>query len=313
MVDVVVLGAGVIGLTTALVLQERGASVEVWHRDDPADTVSAVAGAIWYPVLAEPRERVLGWSATTYRRLVALSGDPSSGVEVQPVVEVFSVAEPDVWWSAAVPHVEWLPTAAVPPPHQAAIRVVVPVCDVPRHLPWLRARVLANGGRIHRRTVTAIDEAFAAADRVVNCTGLGAASLCGDDTMQPVRGQVVLVERPPGAFALIDDTTAQPFYVIPRGSEVVLGGTAQPGDARLGIDSADTASILAGIAERVPGLRGAVLRAIKVGLRPYRPFVRLEREDVGAARRLVHNYGHGGSGYTLAWGCAEEAAALLGG
>lgn len=309
--DVLVLGAGVIGLTTALVLRERGLVVEVWHRDDAAATVSAVAGAIWYPFLAEPRARVLAWSAATFRRLEALARDPASGVHMQPVVEVFATDAPDLWWAPAAGPIERVPAAAVPAPYRAAIRHVVPVCATPTHLPWLAATLRARGGTLRRRVVQSLDEALAAAPRVVNCTGLGARELCGDRELRAVRGQVVVVDRIAGVDARIDDTAAQPFYVIPRGDELVLGGTAQDGDERLAPDPADTRAILDGLAAAIPALRLAVVRRERVGLRPYRSTVRLEREDVGPGRRLVHNYGHGGSGYTLAWGCADEAARLL--
>lgn len=311
MSDVVVVGSGVVGLVTALELQQRGCHVEVWSRDEPADTVSAVAGAIWYPFLAEPRERVLGWSAVTYRRLAELALEPGSGVRMQSVVEVFATATPDLWWAAAVPAFERVPREQLPRGYAAAIRLDVPMCDTPVHLPWLRARFLAHGGRWLRRALTSLDEPFARAPKVVNCTGLGAAELCGDRELQPVRGQVLLVERPTERIdALIDGSQPRPFYVIPRGSDVVLGGSAQSGDRRLDVDATDSAAILAGIGERCPALRGASVRQVKVGLRPYRSSVRVEAE-LHARGRLVHNYGHGGAGYTLAWGCAAEVASLL--
>ncbi len=311
--DVVVVGAGVIGLSCAWRLVERGHTVALWSRDDPADTVSAVAGAIWYPYLAEPRARVLGWSRATWRRLAGFANDPASGVRMCPVIEVFDRAPPDVWWRDAVPRVEPLAAGDVPPPYAAAIRVDVPVCDVPVHLPWLVAGLARRGVRLERRSVRDLEEAFAVADTVVNCTGLGAAALCGDPELRPVRGQVVVVEAAGPDHAWIDDTAATPGYVIPRGRDVVLGGTAQPGDRRLAPDPADTAAILAGVARRFPGLASAPVRAVRVGLRPYRSTVRLELERLAGGRRLVHDYGHGGSGYTLAWGCADEVAALVAG
>lgn len=311
MPDVIVIGAGVVGLCAALVLREQGRTVEVWAKDDPADTVSAVAGAIWYPFLAEPRTRVLGWSATTFRRLTALARVPASGVCLQSVVEVFDTEEPDLWWAPAAGPIERWPRERVPSPYRAAIETVVPVCDVRVHLPWLRAQLLASGTRIELRNERSFARAFARAPMVVNCTGLGAAELCADRELQPVRGQVVVVERVVVPHAWIDGTLAQPFYVVPRGDELVLGGTAQTGDARLEVDDGDSRAILAGVAARVPALAGAKVRAVKVGLRPYRTSVRVEAEHLPGGRLLVHDYGHGGSGYTLAWGCAEEAARLL--
>src|SRR5690606_31083593 len=97
--DAIVIGAGVIGLVTAWRLRECGLTVAVWARDDPAATTSSVAGAIWYPFLAEPRESVARWSAITFQRLMALANDQDSGVRMQPVVEVFDHDEPDLWWA----------------------------------------------------------------------------------------------------------------------------------------------------------------------------------------------------------------------
>jgi D-amino-acid oxidase len=310
--DVVVVGGGVIGLTTAFVLRERGHAVRVWSKCDLAATTSAVAGAIWYPFLVQPRDRVLAWSSATFRRLVELAREPGTGVHLQRTVEVFASAEPDLWWAAAAGAIERLPPALVQPPYRAAIALAVPVCATPVYLPWLCASLRARGVAIERRTLRSFDEAFAAAPRVVNCTGLGARELCGDTSMHAVRGQVVAVDRVAGVDAWLDDTREQPFYVIPRGDELLLGGTAQPGDERLQPDAQDTASILAGLAARVPALRAPRVRGVRVGLRPWRPAVRLEAERLGD-RVLVHNYGHGGSGFTLAWGCAEHVAQLLAG
>lgn len=312
--DVVVVGGGVIGLVTACVLRDRGFTVEVWSKDAPEETVSAVAGAIWYPFLAEPRERVLAWSAATFEQLAQLARVRGSGVQMQRVTEVFDTMAPDLWWAPAVGRIERLPLAEVPPPYRAAIALEVPVCAPPVHLPWLVARLRQRGVAFVRCEVRSLDEALARASRVVNCTGLGARELCGDDAMQAVRGQVLVADRVPGLEAWLDGTAAQPFYVIPRGDEIVLGGTSQAGDERRLPDAQDSASILDGLAARVPALAGAgvVVRRVRVGLRPYRRTVRLEAESRRGGR-LVHNYGHGGSGYTLAWGCAAEVARLLAG
>lgn len=312
MPDVVVVGAGVVGLTTALVLLDRGCKVAVWTRDDPLDTVSAVAGAIWYPFLADPRERVLGWSATTFRLLAQLAGSPPTGVQMQSVVEVFHRPDPEVWWRSAVDRLAMVPGHELPPPYRAAVQTTVPVCDTTIYLPWLLHQVQARGGTLVRRGIATLDEAFTAANVVVNCTGLGAATLCNDPDVRPVRGQILLVRPIPVRFALIEDDHGRPVYVLPRRNDLVLGGTAQFDDTRLQPDAGDTAAILQAVAARMPELRDATVTAVRTGLRPHRPQVRLELEHRSDQRRLVHNYGHGGSGYTLAWGCAQEVARLLG-
>ena len=99
------------------------------------------------------------------------------------------------------------------------------------------------------------------------------------------------------------------FYAIPRRTEIILGGCALvwPADAPLVADPAITDRIL-GHAARLGLVPGAQLE-VRVALRPFRPTVRLERDAV--TPRLIHCYGHGGAGFTLAHGCAAEVAALV--
>ena len=111
--------------------------------------------------------------------------------------------------------------------------------------------------------------------------------------------------------AWIDDTGDGPCYLVPRADGLVIGGTAQIGDERLAVDDSDSEAMLKRAMDVFPQLRDAEVIAGSVGLRPCRSSVRLECEQRPDGRRLVHNYGHGGSGYTLAWGCAEEVASLL--
>lgn len=309
----VVLGCGVIGITTALELRAAGLAVEIWTRDAPEATTSAVAGAIWYPFLAEPRSAVRRWSAATFERLRALASEPDTGVGMCSVVEVFGDPEPDLWWADVVPDAVQLAARDVPSGYAAAVRATVPVCDVPRHLVWMLEELGRRGIPVVRREVASFDEPFEAAAVVVNCTGLGARELCGDLELRAVRGQVLRVAGARVGEAWIDDTTPAPRYVIPRADELVVGGTAQPGDERLVPDEADTERILDDACGAFPQLREGRVREVRVGLRPYRSTVRLERERRPDGCLLVHNYGHGGSGYTVSWGCAEEVASLVAG
>jgi len=89
----------------------------------------------------------------------------------------------------------------------------------------------------------------------------------------------------------------------------VLGGSAQEGREDLEPDPDESAAILARCRALEPALANAQLLSVGVGLRPWRPSVRVEREALGRAW-LIHDYGHGGAGVTLSWGCAEEVARL---
>jgi D-amino-acid oxidase len=296
-VRAVVIGAGVVGLTTAVCLREAGVKADVVARELPEETTSAVAAALWYPYRALPEDRVTAWSAATYRELARLAGVPGSGVRMLTGTERLAPGAPDPWWRDAVPDLRRTADG---------LRFAAPAVDMSVHLPWLVSRLRALGGTLERRAIGTFDELDA--DAVVNCAGLGARELAGDDSLVAVRGQVVRVAAPDVREWRLDQSDpARLVYVVPRERDVVLGGTAEEGAEDRTPDPATTAAIRERCAALVPALRDAPVVGVAVGLRPVRPAVRLEAEG-----RVVHCYGHGGAGVTLAWGCAVEVAALLG-
>ena len=293
----VVVGAGVVGLTTAVRLREAGVDAHVVARDEPLGTTSAVAAALWYPYRALPAERVTAWSAQTYAALAELAGVAGSGVRMLAGTERLAPDAPDPWWREAVPGLERT---------GEGLRFVAPVVDMSIHLPWLVGRLRALGASVERRHVASFDELDA--DAVVNCAGLGARELAADASLVAVRGQVVRVAAPEVREWLLDQSDPRRLvYVVPRENDVVLGGTADEDAEDRAPDPATTDAIRARCAALVPALRDAPVVDVAVGLRPVRCAVRLEVEG-----RVVHCYGHGGAGVTLAWGCAGEVAALLG-
>ena len=295
----IVVGAGVVGLTCAVRLLEAGLRVDVVARDLPRETTSAVAAALWYPYQALPRDRVAAWARTSYAVFDALADtDPECGVRMLPGTEVLATDRAEPWWRTAVPALEH--TRDVPPGWAAGWSFTTPVADMGVYLGWLAGRVEDLGGTITRLNLKALP----ATGLVVNCSGLGARLLGTDRTVVPVRGQVVVVEQ----FGLerwwLD--SAGPTYVVPRERDVVVGGTHIEGEWSRTPSPETAADILARGARLVPELRTARVLRHKVGLRPVRPAVRLER--VGD---VVHCYGHGGAGVTLSWGVADEVVALL--
>lgn len=291
-------GAGVVGLTCAVRLLEAGNRVDVVARDLPRETTSAVAAAFWYPYRAFPPERVDAWAHRTFEVLAGLAEDDTSGVRMLPGTEVFTEPAVRPSWARTVPGLER--AVDLPPGYVDGWSFTSPVVEMPVHLDWLRARVQALGGTLTRLNLHALP---AGADLVVNCSGLGARLLGRDLSVTPVRGQVLVLEQ----FGLerwaLD--AAGPTYVIPRSGEIVVGGTAEEGDWSRTPSPATASAILERAIRLVPELAGARVLRHRVGLRPARPAVRLERVE-----RVVHCYGHGGSGVTLAWGCAEDVAAL---
>jgi D-amino-acid oxidase len=307
---VLVVGAGVIGLTTAVRLAEAGHRVDVVARDRPLETTSAVAAALWHPYLAGPRDRVLAWAKRTYDVLTELADDPATGVVPRLGTEVLRARSEEPWWRAAVPSLDR--ETALPEGYADGWTLTVPVVEMPVYLPWLAGRLEALGGTLTRLNLSALPPTGAGgADLVVDCAGLGARLFADDRTVTPVRGQVVVVEQVGLERWWLatdqDGDDGQPTYVVPRSSDIVVGGTEQPGEWSRTPDPGAAADILARASRLVPELATATVRQHRVGLRPTRPEVRVEREG-----DVVHCYGHGGAGVTLSWGCADEVVSLAG-
>ena len=261
---IAVVGAGVSGLTCGVVLGEGGHEVTIVARELDA-TTSHAAAAIWYPYHVAGAE-LEAWARETREVLERLCSEPAAGVSLIDF------------------HVKG----------EGVLRV--PLMDVTRYLPYLRARFR---GEVVRREVGALDE-LGGFDRIVNCAGFGARALCGDEALVPGYGVSVIVDRPELDYALVhpDDPL---MYVIPRTDDCLLGGY----DAPVPPDEGEIGRIVERCRAVVPQVSTTV-RGVRHGIRPLRPSVRLEREG-----NVVHNYGHGGAGFTLSWGCARAVERLV--
>ncbi|HEY7984345.1 MAG TPA: FAD-dependent oxidoreductase [Ktedonobacterales bacterium] len=313
--DVLVIGGGVAGLTTGLRLLEAGHAVRLWARALPPDTTSNVAAAIWYPYKAYPVERVTAWGAAAYRVFTGLAADPASGVRLTPVLEYLPAPAGDPWWVSAVADFRHARADELAPGYVDGYSFTAPVIDMGVYMGWLLARFQTAGGSVTIRAVGDLAEAFATCATVVNCAGLGARELVGDRDLHPSRGQVARIRHNGFARALLDDHGPNAVaYVVPRTRDIVLGGTDDEGNDSTAVDDAVTRDILRRCARLDPAfanVQPADVISVAVGLRPVRSSVRLEAERPAPDRLLLHNYGHGGAGVTLSWGCADEVVALL--
>ena len=160
---------------------------------------------------------------------------------------------------------------------------------------------------MQRRTLSSLDEVAGEAHVVVNCGGLGARDLVNDASMQPIRGQIVRVRNPGLERFVLDEENPQGVtYIVPRSHDCILGGTADEGEWDLEPDPETAEGILSRCTRLEPQLEDVEVLEHKTGLRPGRAAVRLERQEGPNGVPLIHNYGHGGSGITLSWGCAKE-------
>lgn len=311
--DVLVIGAGVCGLTTAICLAEAGLGVTIRAARPPLETTSAAAGAIWGPHLVEKDGPVTRWGQVTLATLRDLAGQPGTGVRIGHGIEAWRQPAELPGWAEQLTDARRCEPAELPIGFAAGWRYSAPVVTMPVYLGYLLDRFTRGGGRLELAQVGSLAEADAPV--VVNCTGCGARDLVPDHGLLPVRGQAVLVANPGLTEFFISpaDDTAGLVYMFPHGDTVLLGGSEQRGNWDLDPDPGLSRRILAGCAAIEPRLAGAAILAERVGLRPVRPRVRLESEPLGPGRLLVHNYGHGGAGVTLSWGCARDVAGLVSG
>jgi D-amino-acid oxidase len=309
---VTVVGAGVVGLSSAVRLAEAGHTVDVLARELPLETTSATAGGLWLPFLAEPAEAVARWAGLTLQALLQLA-DPQAGVGPDPT----GVAVRDGYllglgadrppWAEGLARIELAAVANPTAGHDHGWHLRVPLVDMTTYLPYLVRRLEAAGGTLTRLPLTALPTR----GLVVNCTGLASRALADDPSVRPVRGQVIWMTNPGLTSWWSDDSDhSRLTYVLPHPRHVVVGGTADPDDWSTTPDEKTADRILERALDLVPALRSASVLSQRVGLRPARPAVRLETVR-GPEGSVVHCYGHGGSGVTLSWGCADDVLAAV--
>ncbi len=306
---VAVIGAGVSGLTCAILFAEADYRTTIFAAETGDQTTSAVAGAIWFPYDAAPLEAVIAWALETFAVLRPLCADPESGVSL---IEQRAFAR-----NGELPIPEWafslgarrLPPADIPRIFSSGYALEVPLTDTTRYLPYLRERFRSAGGEveggIHFENLEEVQFDHAL---VVNCSGVGARTLGPDPEVEPHRGQVVLVAGIPQAHAVVCDDLPL-MYVIPRAHDCVFGGSNDLSDDR-NPEPKTSARIVAECSRALEIEPPSILRE-RVGLRPFRRSgICLRADRLRDGRRVIHNYGHGGSGFTLSWGCARKVLAL---
>ncbi len=308
-VDILVIGCGVAGLSCARLLQEQGHRVRIWAAAQSPRTTSDVAAAFWYPYRVYPEERVAGWARDSFAAFARIQ-DGDAGVLTRSAIELLH-GPAETSWSATLPGARAARPEELPDGFAYGQVFDSYVIETPRYLPWLRRAFLGAGGTIEVRRLATLREALGHAEVIVHCSGLGARELADDRRMQPVRGQLVRLKNPGLDRVIIDEQSGGSItYVVPRSDDVILGGTSEEGEEQLAPSGAATEAILARCLALEPRLRSAPILGTQVGLRPCRAEVRVEREEIEGTP-VIHNYGHGGAGITLSWGCAIEALSLL--
>jgi D-amino-acid oxidase len=302
-----VVGAGVSGLSSAIRLLENDWEVTIWSSEFSPNTTSDVAAALWYPFLSAPVGKTTVWGSETYNVLKVISRFPQTGVSMTQTYEYFREEQPDPSWKQSVDGFKRL-NGNLPEDYIECFSFITPVIEMPIYLKWLMNRYEELGGKQKVKKVDNFSNITDKYDLVVNCTGLESKNLLNDSEVYPVRGQIIRVKTDIKEMYL-DQQISTLAYIVPRSEDMILGGVAQNNDWSLETRIEDREDILEKCCKLIPELRNAEIIEDMVGLRPGRSEVRLEKEIL-LGRPMIHNYGHGGSGVTLSWGCADDVVEL---
>ncbi|PYJ12057.1 MAG: hypothetical protein DMF06_00775 [Verrucomicrobia bacterium] len=305
---IAIVGAGVSGLTCGVALAERGERVSIFASDVGQQTTSAAAAAIWYPYDAEPSDRIIPWALETFRTLNDLADDPASGVSILELRHFSLTGEIEIpEWALALKARRL--NSEIPAAFSSGFALGAPLTDTTIYLDYLARRFRGAGGRIHPgQRLAKLEEVDPTFEIIINCAGIGARELAHDSDLEPHRGQVALVPKMDLPYAVVCDGPPL-MYAIPRSGDCVFGGTNEVSEDATA-DPAATARIV-DECSRVLDIDKPDVLAERVGLRPFRRSgVRVERAQLSDGRSLIHDYGHGGSGFTLSWGCARTVAEM---
>lgn len=309
MKSVRVIGCGIVGLTTAIKLQENGFTVTIIAKEQFHKTLSSKVGAIWFPFEIHPKKKANQWATLAYNEYQNDMVE-GNGVAFIPFITAYN-DESNTDWTLQLPKdsVRKATPNELPKGIKNAFISTVPLAEPPLYLPYLFQRFTESGGIFIEQKIETLEEAAALNTVVVNCSGLGAKELCGDDDLQPMRGQILRCKKMD--IKSCADSTKQGAlsYVINRSEDCVIGGTDYINDWNIKVEQSDTKLIIdrllqGGLSDKAPEIIEEI-----VGLRPKRSAVRFEFDEKHP--NIFHNYGHGGAGFTVAWGCAIELAEIL--
>lgn len=306
---VAVIGAGISGLSTAYVLANNGFEVTILAKAFSPNITSNRAAAFWFPYHVRGDERAITWVETSYQYFKDLSADIASGISLIKIVKgIKEGIVDDERWMSFMPEntCQEVPHEQLPKGYKQGFEAKVPLVETQLFLPYLQQVLTAKGVVFKEANITDLQTVSLSYDVVVNCAGLGASTLCNDSSIFPVRGQVLLVEPGFPDAIFLDNHT--PTYIVPRQDATIIGGTYEE---HVGIETTEPETLeqlLAKASNVFPELQYKRIIGNWAGLRPFRETVRLEKE---ANTNIIHNYGHGGSGFTLSFGCAEAVLQLV--
>ncbi|XP_074643931.1 D-aspartate oxidase-like [Tubulanus polymorphus] len=320
---IAVVGAGAVGLATAVCLQDTYPSADITIIADRfgTDTVSTVAAGLLRVTTkytpGTPVDVLTRWNRDSFEffnKLAYSAESPDCGIAPRPVYQLFYEKPQEPLFGKDLDGYRTLSEDELKhfPGYKFGINFVTTIMEGTKYLPWLTNKFKSRGGRIEVCKLNSLAPLVGKYDVVVTCCGLGARHLLNDESVYPIRGQVIRVEAPWIKFSYYAESGV---YIIAGKSYLMVGTVRQANNWNTEEDPKDTELIWKKAVEFMPSLKYAKRISVGVGLRPTREPVRLEKEVMkfgSKTLKVVHNYGHSANGIGLSWGTAKHATQLVG-
>ncbi len=309
-------GAGIIGMTNAIVLLENGFDVTVFTKDDPLATNSDAAVATWFAP-NDDKPLLQKYCLKSLEKFDELIKYKTPGVDKISELLYFKTESDfknSVWAKESVRKLVELSedTAAQLKidGFPFSVLVKIPLINPIFYRPHMLEHFKGLGGKLIEQEIISLNDLVKSYPIVINSPGWEAKHLTPDDSVYPIRGQTE-------TFAMISgikkdyslNVEGLNAYVVFRPAakgdgDCVVGTTFQVGDADREIRTGDKHTIINNVSTFFPRVK-KLTTISKVGIRCGRDEVRVEEERKGQSM-IVHCYGHGGSGYSASWGSANK-------
>lgn len=306
---IAIVGAGISGLSCAYFLSDKDYDITIFAKAFSPDITSNRAAAFWFPYHIRNDKRGINWARKSYNFYKGIADDIVTGISIKPLIKVLreNTVEEEPVWMEFIPEgtCKKLSKENLAAGVDVAYEILVPLIETQIFLPYLQNILAQKNVSFEKKLIESFD-ALSSFDIIINCSGLGARTLCNDETIYPVRGQVALIKTDITRPIYLDNE--MPLYLVPRKDAMIVGGTYEENIFEETTEPTTIEHLLNVAYGVFPELKQQKVIGSWAGLRPYRNEVRLEQE---AGTNIIHNYGHGGSGFTLAFGCAEEVMQLV--